>query len=70
MHSIKLNVNDKIYTHLMYILKSLNQKEIEVVSDEKNTDALNMNKSRKNKMNAISIDTKSFIFNRNEANER
>ena len=33
MHSIKLNVKDSLYTHIMYLLKNLNPQEIEVVED-------------------------------------
>lgn len=33
MHTIKLNVGDSAYTHLMFLLKNLNTSEIEVVED-------------------------------------
>ena len=34
MHTIKLKVQDSIYSHIMYLLKSLNQKEIEIIEDK------------------------------------
>ena len=34
MHTIKLKVQDSIYSHIMYVLKSLNKKEIEIIEDK------------------------------------
>ncbi len=34
MHSIKLNIQDNIYNHIMFLLKSLNPKDIEIIDDE------------------------------------
>ena len=34
MHSIKLNVQDSIYDHIMFLLKNLNIKELEIVEDK------------------------------------
>jgi len=39
MHSIKLNVQDSIYNHIMFFLNSLNTKELEIVED-KNIDCV------------------------------
>lgn len=33
MHTIKLNVGNSAYTHLMFLLKNLNTNEIQVVED-------------------------------------
>lgn len=33
MHTIKLNVGNSVYTHLMFLLKNLNTSEIQVVED-------------------------------------
>jgi hypothetical protein len=33
MHTIKLNVGERAYAHLMFLLKNLNTKEIQVVED-------------------------------------
>ena len=34
MHTIKLKVQDSIYSHIKYLLKSLNKKEIEIIEDK------------------------------------
>lgn len=34
MHTIKLNVGDSIYGHLMFLLKNLKTDELEIVEDE------------------------------------
>ena len=34
MHSIKLNVQDSIYSHIMFFLNNLNTKELEIVEDK------------------------------------
>lgn len=35
MHTIKLNVDDSIYAHLMFFLKNLKTNELKIVKDEK-----------------------------------
>ena len=34
MHTVKLNINDNIYSHVMFLLKSLNPQDIEILKDE------------------------------------
>jgi len=34
MHTVKLNIQDSAYNHVMYLLKSLNSKDIEVIEDD------------------------------------
>jgi hypothetical protein len=34
MHSIKLNVEDNIYNHVMFLLNSLNNKDLQIVEDK------------------------------------
>ena len=34
MHSIKLNVQDSIYSHIMFFLNNLNSKELEIIEDK------------------------------------
>ena len=34
MHSIKLNVHDSIYSHIMFFLNNLNTKELEIIEDK------------------------------------
>jgi len=35
MHRVTLNINDNIYSHIMFLLKSLNPKDIEIIKQEK-----------------------------------
>ncbi len=67
MHSLKINVEDNVYSHLKFFLDGLDNKGIEVVEDkivEKNYI------EQKYLFNTISIDTSNYKFNREEANER
>lgn len=34
MHSLKLNVQDSIYSHIMFLLNNLNTKDLEIVEDK------------------------------------
>ena len=34
MHTIKLKVHDNIYSHIIYLLKNLNQNEVEILEDK------------------------------------
>lgn len=34
MHTIKLNVQDDIYTHIMFLLRSLDKKKLEILEDK------------------------------------
>jgi len=34
MHTIKLQVHDSIYGHIMFLLKSLNTKELQIIEDK------------------------------------
>ena len=67
MHSLKINVEDNVYSHLKFLLDGLNNKGIEVIEDK----ILENDTSKRNFLfNAISIDTSNFKFSREEANER
>ena len=65
MHTIKLKVHDDIYSHIIFLLNSLDKKKIEIVEEK----PLIINKNKK-RLNAIKIDTTNFKFDRQEANER
>ena len=44
MHTIKLNVQDNIYDHIMFLLKSLNPNDIAIINDKSivnNTENIN-----------------------------
>ncbi len=34
MHSIKLNVTDNVYKHLIFLLKNINPEELEIIEDK------------------------------------
>lgn len=34
MHTIKLKVEDSIYSHIMFLLKNINTKELEIIEDK------------------------------------
>ena len=34
MHTIKLNIEDSLYTHFIYLLKSLDKKELQIIEDK------------------------------------
>ena len=34
MHTIKLQVHDSIYSHIMFLLKSLSTKELQIIEDK------------------------------------
>lgn len=67
MHSLKINVEDNVYSHLKFFLDGLSNKGIEIVEDkivEKNS------KETKYLFNTIAIDTSNYKFDREEANAR
>lgn len=66
MHTIKLNVQDSIYKHIMFLLRNLNTKELEIVEDK----TVSTQETKKRRLNAISINTKEVKFDREEANAR
>jgi hypothetical protein len=66
MHTIRLNVQDSIYSHIIFLLKNLNTTELEIVEDK----TISGEKIEKKRLNAISISTRGFKFDREEANER
>lgn len=63
MHTITLNVKDSIYDKIIYFLKHLPKNEIEITQNKKV-------QKRDRAFNSISLNTKGFKFNREEANAR
>ncbi len=41
MHTIKLNVGDSVYTHLMFLLKNLKTNELEIIEDKRYDQTVN-----------------------------
>jgi len=37
MHTIKLQIQDSIYDHIMFLLKNLNTKELKIIEDNGST---------------------------------
>jgi hypothetical protein len=35
MHTIKIEVEDSIYSHIMFLLNNLNKKELKIIEDKK-----------------------------------
>lgn len=63
MQMLKLEVKDTIFEKVMYFLKNLPSSDIKLTVETK------PQKSPR-KLNSISIKTKGYKFNREEANER
>ena len=66
MQTIRLDINNHtIFNTIMDFLNNLPQHEFKVNVEKKATKTV-----KKRKLNAISLKTKDFTFNREEANER
>jgi len=48
MRSIKLNVNESIYNHIMFLLNNLNSEELKIVEDKEIKEVKNIKQSLKN----------------------
>lgn len=64
MKTIRLDVEDSIFDNVMYFLNNLPKKDVKLNVENTN------DSKKKNKLNAISIKTKGFKFNREEAHDR
>jgi len=51
MHTIKLKIQDSIYSHIMYLLKNLNPQEIEIIEDKEVTHGEDIKSSIKELIN-------------------
>jgi len=40
MHTVKLNIQDDVYNHVMFLLRSLRSKGIDIIDDSTSTDSL------------------------------
>ncbi len=64
LHTITLNIQDNIYEHIMYLLKSLNPKDIEIIDSklleiDSNFDV--WTKDEINNIGKIGFNSKSFV---------
>ncbi len=58
MHTIKLQVNDNMYEHFLYLLKNLNPKEISVIEEH----PVKNEKSIKSALEKLLINNKVPVF--------
>lgn len=63
MHTLKIEVNDTIFDKVMYFLSNLPNTDIKLTVE-------NTSQKSPKKLNSISIKTKGYQFNREEANAR
>jgi len=68
MHSLRLDIEDSVFDKVIYFLQNLPKDEVKIIGNIENEEDINSRK--KLKFNAIKIQTKDFIFNREEANAR
>jgi len=67
MHRVTLNINDNIYSHIMFLLKSLNPKDIEiikqerVINDEENINYETWAQEEIKNIGKIGLSSKSFV---------
>jgi len=66
MHSIRLDIQDNVFDKVIYFLNNLPKNEVKIITE----DAYSSMKVKPRKLNSISIKTKNFAFNREEANAR
>lgn len=63
MHTLKLEVNDTVFDKVMLFLNNFSKSEIKLNIEDNAT-------QKPKKLNSISLKTKNFKFNRDEANAR
>jgi len=66
MHSISLRIHDKVIDKVMYFLENLPENEVEILEDSYVVPQEGIAK----KLNAVSLLTSGFKFDREEANAR
>ena len=66
MHSIRLDIQDSVFDKVIYFLNNLPKNEVKIITEDIHSPI----KTKLNKLNSISIETKDFKFNREEANAR
>jgi len=61
MHSIKLNVQDSIYSHIMFFLNNLNTQELEIVEDKNIESISEIQNNEKSETDAFSNHSANLI---------
>lgn len=73
MHTLRLNIQDSVFDKVIYFLQNLPKNEVEIIENkviEKQLDFIEHFSSNPKKLSSISLKTKGFKFNREEANAR
>ena len=65
MHTIRLDIEDNVFDKVIYFLKNLPVNEVKIIDD-----LTTLKKIEPQRFNSISLHTKDFKFNREEANGR
>ena len=65
MHSIRLDVQDSVLDKVLYFLQNLPKNEVKIIGD-----ITTSKKTKPQKFTSISLHTKDFKFDREEANAR
>lgn len=63
MHTLKLEVNDSVFDKVMFFLNNLPKNDVKLTVES-------TTESKPKKLNSISIKTKGYQFDREEANAR
>ena len=61
MKTIKLNVADNIYSHIMFFLKSLKSDELEIIEENKKEESSNNTKKELDKLDLLFSKSKNSI---------
>lgn len=70
MHTIKLNIQDSIYEHIMFLLNGISSKSLEIIEDKAIAKKTYTKDSIDLVFDTVNLDMKDFKFNREEANAR
>ena len=65
MHSIRVEIQDSVFDKVIYFLKNLPVNEVKIIDD-----VAISKKIKQQRFNSISLHTKGFRFDREEANVR
>lgn len=61
MKTIKLNVSDNIYSHIMFFFKSLKSDELEIIEENKKEESSNNTKKELDKLDLLFSKSKNSI---------
>ncbi|MDD2449561.1 MAG: hypothetical protein PHS42_05285 [Sulfurimonas sp.] len=73
MRTLTLKIHESIFEKVIYLLQIFSKNEVQIIDESattSKTDFLEHRSSNIRKLNSISLKTKGFVFNREEANAR